>query len=192
MFFSGEISFFPVKLVPVDGINPGPHPHRIWDSDGPINIPVHAIEGDCFVDPRQAPVVETAAEALEEDMEEEKSPPTPSMDHSDEEYSEMESEYSIDGSDGWALDAYPVARGEYYPTPVELTNEYMRLEDQLDKKHEAAVEKIRKMEEEREAAVEKLKKLEEEREELAAELQEAGTAHQQELEKLEDRRLSLL
>ncbi len=121
------------------------------------------------MDPRQAPAVAPVTEAtgVETDTEVEEasavveSPPTPSMDHSDGDSSEMESDvegYSIDRADSWAIGAYPIAGGVYHPTPVQLTNEYAKLEDRLEKTHEESVKKLKKIEDRREELVEKLRK----------------------------------
>ncbi len=212
MFFSGT-TFFPYKLVALDGIPPpqqylgrqreiptervlGHHP---GDPRRPVVAPVEVATQttEATETAEEVAVEEEAAEvAVEEEAveeassEEEEAPPTPTMDHSDGE-SAVEG-YSLDGADSWAPDDYPEAGGDYYPTPVELTSEFMRLDDKLGEKYDAAVARLEKMEEEKAEAVAKLNNLEEERNQLAAALQEALTLHNEEVEKLEERRLSLL
>ncbi len=138
---------------------------------------------------------ETATETAEEvvaeeeaaEEEKEEAPPTPSMFHSDgdEDEPEASTEYIPRVLDDWT-------GGTYDPTPVELTRDYTNLDAALEKKNTEAVEKLEKIEEEKEAARAQLKKLEEEQKEVAVELLKAKIVHQQEFQKLEERRRSML
>ncbi len=221
LFFSGT-TLFPFKLVALDGIPP---PQQYLGRQR--EIPTERVLGYHPGDPRrQAPVVMEVAtqsmEALEtaeattqapettekipetttqspektaEAMEE--APPTPSMFHSDGDTDTEE--YKVDGADG-----------EYHPTPLQLTNEFKRLDDWLENKYDGVVDQLKEIEEERDSLremavaelmgtekrrkelAEKLKANHDSRETLATELQKVGDLHQQQFEKLEKHRLSLL
>ncbi len=100
--------------------------------------------------------------------------------------------YTIATAGTWAGEEYPSARGEYAPTPVCLTLEYMKLEEGLEKIHSETVHQLEAIEDRWVELIRMLEENEKEREALATTLQEAGKAHQQKWPALEERRLSLL
>ncbi|MCP3661970.1 MAG: hypothetical protein GY696_05645 [Gammaproteobacteria bacterium] len=126
------------ELLPFEGILPGPKQGKsLWD-ESTWAIPLEVIGGNQPVDPRQAPATTIQAmgattsteveeeEETETEVEEDSPPMTPSMAHSDGD-SDVEV-YTLATADTWAGEEYLSAGGEYAPTPVRLTHEFIKVE----------------------------------------------------------------